>query len=52
MCVKEKEQFLNIGALELVFEIQCYSLPKCDFLPCAVYTFVVALVFIDVLEEY
>jgi hypothetical protein len=52
MCVKELEQFLNIGALELVFEVECYGLTKCDFLPCAVCTFVVTLVFIDVLEEH
>ena len=51
MCVKYLEQFLNIDHLELVFEVQSYSLAKSDFLPSAVYTFVVAFVLIDVLEE-
>ncbi|MEY4596241.1 MAG: hypothetical protein RLZZ506_657, partial [Bacteroidota bacterium] len=50
MCVKYLEQFLNIDHLELIFEVQCDSLAKSDFLPCAVYTFVVAFVLIDVLE--
>ena len=52
MCVKRLEQFLNIGGLELVFEVEGNGLSECDFLPCAVYTFVVALVFIDILEEH
>ena len=52
MCVKRLEQFLNIGALELVFEIECDGLSECDFLPGAVSTFVVALVFVDILEEH
>jgi hypothetical protein len=52
MCVKHLEQFLNIGNLELVFEVQGDGLSKRDFLPSAIHTFVIAFVFVDVLEEH
>lgn len=52
MCVKHLEQFLNIDLLELVFEAQCDGLAKGDFLPCAIHSFVVTFVLIDILEEY
>jgi hypothetical protein len=52
MCVNKDQRFLNIDFLELVFEIQSNGLAESDFLPSTVYSFVVAFVFVDVLEEH